>query len=41
MAQISHDLHRQVGVLVNRAGVVAQVIVGDAKGLLLPSLGLL
>jgi len=38
LAQISHDLNRQVGVLLDRAGAVAQVIVGDAKGLLLPPL---
>ena len=38
LAQISHDLNRQVGVLLDRAGAVAQVIVGDAKGLMLPSL---
>ncbi|MFZ5453631.1 MAG: GTPase HflX [Thermodesulfobacteriota bacterium] len=38
LAQISHDLHRQVGVLLDRTGAVAQVIVGDAKGLLLPPL---
>jgi GTP-binding protein HflX len=38
MAQISHDLNRQVGVLLDRTGAVAQVIVGDAKGLLLPPL---
>jgi GTP-binding protein HflX len=38
MAQISHDLNRQVGVLLDRSGVVVQVIVGDAKGLLLPPL---
>jgi GTP-binding protein HflX len=38
MAQISFDLHRQVGVLLDRTGAVAQVIVGDAKGLLLPPL---
>ncbi len=38
LALISFDLHRQVGVLLDRAGAVAQVIVGDAKGLLLPPL---
>jgi GTP-binding protein HflX len=38
MAQISFEVHRQVGVLLDRAGAVAQVIVGDAKGLLLPPL---
>jgi GTP-binding protein HflX len=38
LAQISHELHRQVGVLVDRSGQVVQVIVGDAKGLMLPQL---
>lgn len=38
LAEISRDLHRQIGVLVNRQGVVAYVIVGDAKGLLIPTL---
>ena len=38
LAQISHDLHRQVGVLLDRSGAVVQVIVGDAKGLMLPQL---
>ena len=38
LAQVSFELHRQVGVLIDRAGAVAQVIVGDAKGLMLPSL---
>ncbi|MEJ2671438.1 MAG: GTPase HflX [Deltaproteobacteria bacterium] len=38
LAGISADIRRQVGVLVNRQGAVAYVIVGDAKGLLLPTL---
>jgi len=38
LAEISHDLHRQVGLLVNRSGQVAYVLVGDAKGLLIPPL---
>jgi GTP-binding protein HflX len=38
LAEVSRDLHRQVGILVDRAGAVNYVIVGDAKGLLLPSL---
>jgi GTP-binding protein HflX len=38
LAEISGDLHRQIGVLVNRQGAVAYVIVGDAKGLLIPTL---
>jgi GTP-binding protein HflX len=38
MAEISYDIHRQIGVLVDRAGQVNYVIVGDAKGLLIPEL---
>ena len=38
LAEISRDLHRQVGVLLDRQGVVTHVIVGDAKGLMIPAL---
>jgi GTP-binding protein HflX len=38
LAEISWDLHRQVGVLVDRQGAVNMVIVGDARGLFIPSL---
>jgi GTP-binding protein HflX len=38
LAEISREVHRQVGILVNRAGFVTHVIVGDAKGLLIPDL---
>jgi len=38
LAEISREVHRQVGVLLDRAGAVTQVIVGDAKGLLIPPL---
>jgi GTP-binding protein HflX len=38
LTEISHDLHRQVGLLLNRQGFVTHVIVGDAKGLVIPSL---
>ncbi len=38
LAEISREIHRQIGVLVNRQGAVAYVIVGDAKGLLIPTL---
>jgi GTPase len=38
LAEISHDLHRQVGVMVDRQGAVTQVIVGDARGLVIPPL---
>jgi len=35
---MSADLNRQIGVLVTRKGAVSHVIVGDAKGIFLPSL---
>jgi GTP-binding protein HflX len=38
LAEISRDLHRQVGLLLNRQGFVTHVLVGDAKGLLIPPL---
>lgn len=38
LTEISRDTHRQVGVLLNRQGFVTHVIVGDAKGLLIPPL---
>jgi len=38
LAEISRDLRRQIGVLLDRQGAVAYVIVGDAKGLLIPTL---
>ena len=39
MCQISAELHRQVGVLVNRRGSIEHVIVGDASQLFLPDVG--
>ncbi len=39
LCDVSHQLGRQVGVLVNRAGVVKRVIVGDATRLELPDIG--
>jgi GTP-binding protein HflX len=38
LAEISAEVRRQIGVLVDRQGAVAYVIVGDAKGLLIPAL---
>lgn len=38
LAEISTDIRRQLGILVDRQGAVAYVIVGDAKGLLIPTL---
>jgi GTP-binding protein HflX len=36
--EISQGLHRQVGVLLDRQGLVTHVVVGDAKGLIIPPL---
>jgi len=36
---ISHEIGRQVGVLINRRGQVEHVIVGDAGSIMLPDLG--
>ncbi len=38
LAQISADLNRQIGVVISRKGTITHVIVGDAKGVFLPSL---
>ena len=38
LAEISREIHRQVGILVDRAGFVTHVLVGDAKGLFIPAL---
>ncbi|MET0341637.1 MAG: GTPase HflX [Polyangiales bacterium] len=39
LSDVSHATGRQVGVLINRAGAVESVIVGDATKLMLPDLG--
>ena len=36
--EISTDIRRQVGILINRTGIVEYVIVGDEKGLVIPEL---
>jgi GTP-binding protein HflX len=38
LTELSREIHRQVGVLVNRRGLVDSVIVGDAHRILLPDL---
>ncbi|MBK5274739.1 MAG: GTPase HflX [Desulfuromonadales bacterium] len=38
LVEISTDIRRQIGILVNRTGVVEYVIVGDEKGLVIPDL---
>jgi GTP-binding protein HflX len=39
LTEISHDLNRQVGVLLGRDGAIRNVIVGDAHSLTLPDVG--
>jgi GTP-binding protein HflX len=39
LVEVSHDIRRQVGVILNRKGRVEHVIVGDAHQLFLPELG--
>lgn len=38
LVEVSGDIRRQVGILVNRSGMVEYVIVGDEKGLVIPDL---
>lgn len=38
MGQLSEEIGRQVGVLINRIGLVEYVVVGDEKGLYIPEL---
>jgi len=38
LVELSGDIRRQIGILVNRSGVVEHVIVGDEKGLVIPEL---
>jgi len=38
LAEISHDIGRQVGVLIERSGQVDMVIIGDARQIVIPAL---
>ena len=38
LSEVSHEIHRQIGVLVNRNGYVEHVIVGNARSIVLPDL---
>ncbi|MDD5285519.1 MAG: GTPase HflX [Desulfuromonadaceae bacterium] len=38
LVELSSELRRQLGILINRSGVVEYVIVGDEKGLVIPDL---
>ena len=39
MCEVSAQLHRQVGVLIDRRGAIEHVVVGDASRLMLPDVG--
>jgi len=39
MCELSFELHRQVGVLIDRRGSITHVVVGDASKLVLPDIG--
>ena len=39
MSELSSELHRQVGVLINRRGAIEHVMVGDATKIMLPDVG--
>lgn len=38
MTSLSYEIQRQIGIIATRSGVITHVIVGDAKGLYIPSL---
>lgn len=38
LVELSIDIRRQIGILINRSGVVEYVVVGDEKGLIIPEL---
>ena len=39
LALLSHEISRQIGLLIDRLGVVRYVIIGDARGIEVPELG--
>lgn len=39
MAELSEEIGRQVGLMIDRSGTIASVIVGDGRGLFLPDMG--
>ncbi|MGW8180283.1 MAG: GTPase HflX, partial [bacterium] len=38
LAELSSELHRQIGILINRSGNITHVIVGDARSIFIPEL---
>ena len=39
LCELSHELNRQIGVLIDRKGAIAHVVVGDHKSIFLPDIG--
>ena len=39
MSELSFEIGRQIGLLINRAGTVTEVIIGDSNGLVIPVVG--
>ena len=39
LCELSHEINRQVGVLIDRKGTIAHVMVGDHKSIFLPDIG--
>ncbi|MDD9946278.1 MAG: GTPase HflX [Myxococcales bacterium] len=39
LSEVSHAIHRQVGVLIHRSGQIEYVVVGDSAKLMLPDIG--
>ena len=39
LCELSHELHRQIGILVGRTGTIEHVMVGDASHVVLPDVG--
>ncbi|NNL43778.1 MAG: GTPase HflX, partial [Desulfobacterales bacterium] len=38
ISRLSHEIRRQIGLLINRRGKIACVIVGDYKGIIIPEI---
>ena len=38
LTELSYEINRQIGILINRAGNITHVIIGDAKGIFIPGL---
>ena len=38
VSRLSHEIHRQIGLLINRAGKIAHVLIGDHQKIMIPDL---